>query len=185
MSSKLTKTEEMAARLYFNDGLKPKEIAQKLGISVNTVYKAISKYRALVIRGNGQGQAVIGSTRGPSDANNKYSDNPLLSNNYGSYIFSINLSIITSPVPNMVNNNNNHPDLSYQNELLKELRELREMINKLTEKLEELKRAGNLGCREDTYSRSKQLNNDDLSAKVPDFLRDNPWIDILKLKQNP
>ncbi len=36
----------MAAKLYFNEGLKPKEIAQKLGISVNTVYKAISKYRA-------------------------------------------------------------------------------------------------------------------------------------------
>lgn len=45
MSSKLTKTEELAAKLYFNEGLKPKEIAQKLGISVNTVYKAISKYR--------------------------------------------------------------------------------------------------------------------------------------------
>jgi hypothetical protein len=39
MSSKLTKTEELAAKLYFNDGLKPKEIAQKLGISVNTCIK--------------------------------------------------------------------------------------------------------------------------------------------------
>jgi len=43
--SKLTRTEEMAAELYFEQGLKPKEIASKLGISVNTVYKAISKYR--------------------------------------------------------------------------------------------------------------------------------------------
>jgi len=32
--------------LYFEKGLRPQEIAKQLGLSINTVYKAISKYRS-------------------------------------------------------------------------------------------------------------------------------------------
>ncbi len=46
MTVKLSKTELEVGKLYFEQGLKPQEIARRLNISVNTVYKAISKYRS-------------------------------------------------------------------------------------------------------------------------------------------
>ncbi|NPA69992.1 MAG: sigma-70 family RNA polymerase sigma factor [Crenarchaeota archaeon] len=46
MSVKLSKTEIEVGKLYFEHGKKPKEIAELLGLSINTVYKAISKYRS-------------------------------------------------------------------------------------------------------------------------------------------
>ncbi|MCD6369656.1 MAG: sigma-70 region 4 domain-containing protein [Thermoproteales archaeon] len=44
--ARLTETERKAVKEYLN-GLKPKEIASKLGISVRTVYKALWKYRKI------------------------------------------------------------------------------------------------------------------------------------------
>ena len=41
---KLTATEQRVVELY-NNGLRPRDIANRLGISINTVYKALSKYR--------------------------------------------------------------------------------------------------------------------------------------------
>ncbi|ABL87710.1 Bacterio-opsin activator, HTH domain protein [Pyrobaculum islandicum DSM 4184] len=41
---KLTATEKKVAELY-SRGLRPREIAETLGISINTVYKALSKAR--------------------------------------------------------------------------------------------------------------------------------------------
>jgi transcriptional regulator with XRE-family HTH domain len=46
MSMKLTETERKVAELYAR-GLRPREIAERLGISINTVYKALSKARKL------------------------------------------------------------------------------------------------------------------------------------------
>lgn len=46
MAVKLTATEQRVVELYAS-GLRPREIANKLGISVNTVYKALSKHRRL------------------------------------------------------------------------------------------------------------------------------------------
>jgi len=44
MYVKLTATEKKVVELY-SKGLRPREIAQALGISINTVYKALSKAR--------------------------------------------------------------------------------------------------------------------------------------------
>lgn len=44
MSVRLTETERRVAELY-SRGMKPRQIAEALGISVNTVYKALSKAR--------------------------------------------------------------------------------------------------------------------------------------------
>ncbi|WP_054849775.1 sigma factor-like helix-turn-helix DNA-binding protein [Vulcanisaeta sp. JCM 14467] len=98
MSSKLTKTEELAAKLYFNEGLKPKEIAQKLGISVNTVYKAISKYRAFT-KNMDQVISQASNDKQVSRMDTQVSNNNLISNNsylLGGYggIFNVSLSII-------------------------------------------------------------------------------------------
>jgi len=48
VSVKLSKTEIEVGKLYFEQGKKPKEIAELLGLSINTVYKAISKYRSYI-----------------------------------------------------------------------------------------------------------------------------------------
>ncbi|MFN7106018.1 MAG: helix-turn-helix transcriptional regulator, partial [Pyrobaculum sp.] len=44
MSVRLTKTEKKIAELYAT-GMRPREIAEHLGLSINTVYKALSKAR--------------------------------------------------------------------------------------------------------------------------------------------
>jgi orotate phosphoribosyltransferase-like protein len=44
MSMRLTETERRVAEMYAR-GLRPREIAERLGISINTVYKALSKAR--------------------------------------------------------------------------------------------------------------------------------------------
>lgn len=44
MPVRLTETERRVAEMY-SRGLRPREIAEKLGISINTVYKALSKAR--------------------------------------------------------------------------------------------------------------------------------------------
>ncbi|MGC9050401.1 sigma factor-like helix-turn-helix DNA-binding protein [Pyrobaculum sp.] len=44
MSVRLTETERRVAELY-SRGMRPREIAESLGISINTVYKALSKAR--------------------------------------------------------------------------------------------------------------------------------------------
>ncbi|ADN51125.1 helix-turn-helix domain-containing protein [Vulcanisaeta distributa] len=181
MSSKLTKTEELAAKLYFNEGLKPKEIAQKLGISVNTVYKAISKYRAF--------------TKNIDQALNQLNDDKQLNkvdtqmnNNNSSYllggygnILNVSLSIITG-MPDPQLRNDYLYESAYQGELIKELKSLKELIGKLIEKVEELEKRSKDGCipgtvkGQDIIVNNEQFNNDSL----PDFIRDNPWIDVIK-----
>jgi len=178
MSSKLTKTEELAAKLYFNDGLKPKEIAQKLGISVNTVYKAISKYRAFTMK-NGE-QTVSQMYNDYGTTNPKAEDNSYSSNSdYGNYIFNVKLSIITNYAPD--SSLNNYSDLIYQGELMKELKALKELISKLIDKVEELERRSNINCQNNIQTRDEQSDNEYL---VPDFIRDNPWVDVLRLKRD-
>ncbi|MCU7787264.1 helix-turn-helix domain-containing protein [Pyrobaculum sp. 3827-6] len=44
MSVRLTETERRVAELY-SRGMRPREIAESLGISINTVYKALSRAR--------------------------------------------------------------------------------------------------------------------------------------------
>ncbi len=46
MTVKLSETEIKVGILYFLDKLSPREIASKLNLSINTVYKAVSKVRA-------------------------------------------------------------------------------------------------------------------------------------------
>ncbi|WP_054857607.1 helix-turn-helix domain-containing protein [Vulcanisaeta sp. JCM 16159] len=181
MSSKLTKTEELAAKLYFNEGLKPKEIAQKLGISVNTVYKAISKYRAFT-KNVDQSLNQVGNDRQMSNSP-QVSDSPYVLSNYGG-IFNVSLSIISGlPVPQ--SKNDFLYEDTYQGELIKELKSLKELIGKLIEKVEELEKKNrdnsclpNFEKGQDYVisTNDKQPSDDSL----PEFIRDNPWIDVIK-----
>ncbi|BDR91351.1 helix-turn-helix domain-containing protein [Vulcanisaeta souniana] len=183
MSSKLTKTEELAAKLYFNEGLKPKEIAQKLGISVNTVYKAISKYRAFV-KNLDQPLPQSGNEQ-PSNDSLQLTDNNYSLNAYS--VFNVKLSIITnSPLPVISNSEPN--DTIDKSEVVKELRGLRELLGKLIAKVEELEKRGS--CvpstgsnheKEDDYSYNEPINSTaQNNYLLPDFIRDNPWVDVIK-----
>ncbi len=105
--------------MYFNEGLKPKEIAQKLGISVNTVYKAISKYRAFV-KNLDQPLPQSGNEQ-PSNDSLQLTDNNYSLNAYS--VFNVKLSIITnSPLPVISNSEPN--DTIDKSEVVKELRGL-------------------------------------------------------------
>ena len=182
MSSKLTKTEELAAKLYFNEGLKPKEIAQKLGISVNTVYKAISKYRAFT-KNMYQAISQASNDKQVSRMDTQVSNNSYLLSSYGN-IFNVSLSIIAG-MPEPQSRGDYSYDNAYPGELIKELKSLKELIGKLIEKVEELEKRGADGCVSSSMRgqdkvvnsvSSEPFNNDSL----PDFIRDNPWIDVIK-----
>ncbi|WP_069808018.1 helix-turn-helix domain-containing protein [Vulcanisaeta thermophila] len=167
MSSKLSKTEEMAAKLYFNEKLKPKEIAQKLGISVNTVYKAISKYRSLfrTIDDN-QPNNTINNTNGDGES----------SDYNGAFTYSINFSVIMNQQPTggvVVRGYGVNEE-----ELLNELRELRKLVEELLARISKME---SLGCRDSPSPSIKTIvESGPVDDPLPDFLRDNPWIDVLR-----
>ena len=179
MSSKLTRTEELAAKLYFNEGLKPKEIAQKLGISVNTVYKAISKYRAFT-KNTDQALSQPSDDKQPNKIDTQVSNNSYLLGSYGG-LFNVSLSIITG-VPESQPKSEYSYENAYQGELIKELKSLKELIGKLIEKVEELEKRSKDVCvpnsarEQNNIITNESPNNDSL----PDFIRDNPWIDVIK-----
>ncbi len=56
--ARLTRTELAVGELY-SRGMKPREIARALGISINTVYKAISKYRKYLDGSGDMGDARL------------------------------------------------------------------------------------------------------------------------------
>jgi hypothetical protein len=64
---------------------------------------------------------------------------------------------------------------------MKELRALKELISKLIDKVEELERRSNINCQNNIQTRDEQPDNEYL---VPDFIRDNPWVDVLRLKRD-
>ncbi|MGC8543004.1 MAG: helix-turn-helix domain-containing protein [Vulcanisaeta sp.] len=172
MSSKLSRTEELAAKLYFNEGLKPKEIAQKLGISVNTVYKAISKYRAFAknVDQESNGDQAINNASGKDNMDVLFPEN---------YVFNVKLSIITTQPLSL--KNNEPPEGMYQGELINEIRALRELVSKLVEKVEELERRSIcVHSSTDDYDHGNKGNTTQSDYSVPDFLRDNPWVDVIK-----
>ncbi|GAB6946408.1 sigma factor-like helix-turn-helix DNA-binding protein [Vulcanisaeta sp. JCM 16161] len=179
MSSKLTKTEELAAKLYFNEGLKPKEIAQKLGISVNTVYKAISKYRAFT-KNTDQLSNQLNDDKQLNKVDTQVGNNPYLLSNYGN-VFNVSLSIIIGISESQPNNNYLY-ESAYQGELVKELKSLKELIGKLIEKVEELEKRSKDSCIPTSIKGQSSITNYEQPSNdsLPEFIRDNPWIDVIK-----
>ncbi|MFB6470175.1 MAG: helix-turn-helix domain-containing protein [Vulcanisaeta sp. AZ3] len=172
---KLTKTEELVGQLYFNDGLKPKEIAQKLGISVNTVYKAISKYRTFTKNTD----KSISRTHDEQKDNDTQSNGNFNNLTMDNYVFNVRLSIITGT--QQTSSTNDYLDMAYQEELIKELKMLRELVGKLVEKVEELERRSNvLTCKGDEISSISSNDNSPSDHALPDFIRNNPWVDVIK-----
>ncbi len=149
---KLTATEQRVVELYSN-GLKPREIANKLGISINTVYKALSKHRRLV---ESSPQAAEDPT--PDEPS------PELQHSYYAVVLPISAaSVLYSFAPPQM------PQASDISPLLKRLEDVLSRLERLLDGKQIVERpasaAGSGGGEEDA---------------VPDFLRRNAWVKLLR-----
>ena len=120
---RLTSTEEKVIREY-ELGLKPKEIAAKLNISVKTVYKALWKYRKI--------KGMRGHTR----------------------------------------------EKSPEDSLIKTLIEIRDILLRIDKRIQNLEYS--LSELIETFKEEYTIK--DTGEELPSFLRDNPWIEILRLR---
>lgn len=189
MSIKLTKTELEVAKLYYEYGLKPREIAEKLKISINTVYKALSKYRNYV------------KEKGLELPENEYvitKENVVDLNQNNQKIsvsridFSINIQLPNYLLESSLHKNshiNNNIINSYQEHvklLVDELKNLKNIIQELIiqfQKLQEvLKSFAQLSNVSQNIKHVEIENVETVNQDIPEFMKNNIWIDIIRSK---
>lgn len=153
---KLTQTEQRVVELY-SAGLKPREIANRLGISVNTVYKALSKHRRI-------SEASAEAPQSRPSAGYYAVVTPL-------YSSSVVYTAVYAPQPSAA---------EYD-----ELKALVKRLGDLLDKLEKLVGGGSsLGAPRRTpvsvgASASAGPEDGDGSG-LPDFIRRNIWVKVLR-----
>lgn len=157
---RLTATEQKVVDLY-NSGLRPREIANRLGISINTVYKALSKYRriseaeapppiAAPTDGGGQGQ----DSNGPSY--------------YAATVALYSSSVLYAHVP--------QPPIDYQ-ELSALVKRLEDLLERL-ERLIEGKPSVEATKRDVVVAEAPSIA--DAGSDLPEFIRRNAWVKVLR-----
>ncbi len=172
-ATRLSRTEELAARLYFEEGLKPKEIAQRLGISVNTVYKAISKYRALrKIEDDGEAKEKQGKAQCQEAFSRPIESEAKEVSTTTTFTFIIP-SASNTPVHGVISES-----ITIEREILGELRRIRELLTMVVEELQTLKTT--LKERPIVVQAKPEKPQFEVKAELPDFMRDNPWIDVIR-----
>ncbi len=201
MSIKLSKTEIEVGKLYFEQGKKPKEIAETLGLSINTVYKAISKYRSYM-----REISRIISQNNDKDKNNILPENA--SNENGSTkIVKIDVKDTTKKSTISITFNmkmyyalsiprytkteqiytNHKEDSKLMYDMFIRILEKSEALIKILENI------GNTLSRIAEYVKHSKINiessesekyskSSDNVNEVPSFIRDNVWVDIIKSK---
>ncbi|KUO84783.1 MAG: helix-turn-helix domain-containing protein [Caldivirga sp.] len=174
---KLTKTELAVGDLYYRQGLRPREIAQRLGISINTVYKALSKYRSQ-LRGD---LNISEQAESPTGGKEDY----VQPQGGQAGITLVNLSFTvnaTQPIqPSVVN-------LGEVNELLaslsRDIKLLKDDYSRIIDALMELKKLVSsmavVNCGGYVDSR---VSGDGRDLNLPSFVRDNVWVDIIRSKE--
>ncbi|MFP3238372.1 MAG: helix-turn-helix domain-containing protein [Caldivirga sp.] len=174
---KLTKTELAVGDLYYRQGLRPREIAQRLGISINTVYKALSKYRSQLrdnLNINGQAESPLGGKEDYVQPQGGQASITLVN-----LSFTVNT---TQPIqPSVVN-------LSEVNELLgslsRDIKLLKDDYSRIIDALMELKKLVSsmavVNCGGYVDSR---VSGDGRDLNLPSFVRDNVWVDIIRSKE--
>ncbi|MFP3302636.1 MAG: helix-turn-helix domain-containing protein [Caldivirga sp.] len=173
---KLTKTELAVGDLYYRQGLRPREIAQRLGISINTVYKALSKYRSQLrdnLNINGQAESPLGGKE----------DYVQPQGGQAGTLVSLSFTVSTTqPIqPSVVN-------LSEVNELLgslsRDIKLLKDDYSRIIDALMELKKLVSsmavVNCGGYVDSR---VSGDGRDLNLPSFVRDNVWVDIIRSKE--
>ncbi|GGP20261.1 hypothetical protein GCM10007981_07620 [Thermocladium modestius] len=167
MSYKLSKTELTVGDMYFKQGMKPREIAERLGISVNTVYKAISKYKAV----HGEQQAEP-ETQVEQRVPSVNADDVKPAH----YTITFTISTQYQPQLHMIQEK---CDDQLQVELLLKLAS---SLDALSSKVSELERKimDVISQRGTGDGVSQAVGIDSTSA--PDFVRDNVWVDVIRSK---
>jgi hypothetical protein len=163
MSMRLTETERRVAELYAR-GLRPREIAERLGISINTVYKALSKARKL---------AAIADKPSPETPHH--------------YVFVTSVyTYSTSPVSSSVSVVADGATVVVQDLYGAILRKLDEVLSLLKEKRQSkspLDAVPVTAQRDDASSRSgSPLLEEDRNGHMPEALKRNIWISLLRSK---
>ncbi|WP_291767207.1 helix-turn-helix domain-containing protein [Caldivirga sp. UBA161] len=170
---KLTKTELAVGDLYYRQGLKPREIAQRLGISINTVYKALSKYRAYSRDNVSNVEKVQESTKS-SDANAQPPAAAL-----------INLSFTVSiNQPPSASNLELSSVSEVLNSLMSEIKLIKDNYAQLINAIMDLKK---LITSINTYNCSNGYDGESDGGQqglnLPSFVKDNVWVDIIRSKE--
>lgn len=178
MPSKLTKTELAVGELYYRQGLKPRDIAQKLGISINTVYKALSKYRAAMLRDSDGKEAAVNM---PQDMG-QITSGPLYS-----LTLSFSVNIADNSMPNLpqvdIGKVIDAVDRVYEE--VKELKEAYDEIMRLLTDISNMLRHTNLnGSDGDNAVLSKLSENNTYDMDIPSFIKDNVWVDIIRSRHS-
>ncbi len=157
MSVRLTDTERRVAEMY-SRGLKPREIAERLGISINTVYKALSKARRYM-------QIVDAPSAGSS------------------HYYAFNASVYTYPTGPVASPVFVVADkaVAVQDLYGVILRKLDEILSLLKEE----RRNGDAGEGVPKAARQNgagSLPEEDHDGHMPEMLRKNVWISLLRSK---
>ncbi len=164
---KLTKTEREVAQLY-QGGMKPREIAQKLGISINTVYKALSKAR----RAMEETQSTTG--------------NFLQTNNGGLFNFhTFNTTVQSAYVVNFQNAPGVGGDCRAILQKLEETLSYLKTLDARLKTLESREVRQPLRHSETDGSNGSWRHRLDEVEGSPDLLKKNVWISILRNKTLP
>jgi len=164
---KFSETEKQIINYYLK-GMRPKEIAELLGCSVRTVYKATYKYRRW-LRNTQQlsTSPTITRSKFPEIAN---TNSDILASSHAHFI-----AIPSAEVYELVN---------YLRELVTLIKDLSKSISELNLNIERLydslakSHLANFEETEVTYLSGAPLTYHD-NDPLPSYLKDNPWIDIL------
>lgn len=155
MAGKLSSTEIKAYELY-RSGLKPREISQKLGISVNTVYKAISKARK-VLDGGREREEV--------------------QNHTGSYGITVILTV-SAPSDGALSNKPEASSCEVPVDVVGMLRRIESVYMDLLREVREVKKLIST-----EPAATKREFAQEVIEGVPDFIRDNLWVDVIRSRR--
>lgn len=176
-SIRLTDTEKAIVKEYLN-GLAPKEIAEKLKVSIKTVYKALSKYRKIQRE---KGQAVESRPKSITSKGGEILVNEEM-------LLRVLAKIIAEAFKELHLKNTveveyvkhaetkSQIDIEVLHALVKELSNLTEQLRELNKNLRSLRyiiKISELPTREEGAPETKV-------ETLPSYLRENPWVEVLK-----
>jgi len=161
---------------YLN-GLTPREIAEKLKVSIKTVYKALSKYRKIQREKSSQAQSRVVATAVPTATEVSISEEALLK---------VLAKILAEAFkemqtkPSVVAEKSAAHAISAEllSALIKEIANLAEQIKELNRNLRSLRyiiKISELPTREEIV-----VGCTPEEETLPSYLKENPWIEVLR-----
>ncbi len=177
--AKLTETERKIVESYFREGGTAREIASRLGVSVRTVYKAFYKYRkALKELGMG-GEAVYLKRRpeaGTSPQGGRATVAPLQTPvlDY-SLLLPLVKQAVREVLAEMGSSEGDRRDAA--SEVVEHLKSIERLLRDISAKMGTLV---TVVSTRPMYVERQAPVRVLATAALPSFLRDNPWIEVLR-----